>query len=303
MGNKLLKWIGIAVGVLIGLLIIAFAIIYIQSEAVLNKRYTVQIREIPIPTDEAALERGQHLVTAASVCIDCHGENLGGGIVVDDPALGRIVAPNLTRGRNGVGNERNDNDFVVAIRYGVLPDGRSVRVMPADDYTHLSDPDLGAIIAYIRSLPPVDSDLPPSEIRLLGRILLATGQLPIMIAERIDLEQAGGEEITAGVTLDYGRYLADASGCTGCHGPGLSGGPIPGAPPDWPLAANLTPSGSVGEWSEADFIQTIRTGVNPAGKQLVEEMPWQNYSKMTDAELQALWLFVSSVPPKPEGSR
>lgn len=300
---KLFKWIGLVLGVLAGLLLIAYSIIYFRSEAIMNKRYAVQVRAVPIPTGAAAIERGRELVHTTSVCIDCHGNDLGGGIVVDDPALGRVVAPNLTTGQNGRGAALSDNDLVAVLRYGVLSDGRSARIMPADDYTHLSDSDLGAIIAYLRSLPPVDSDLPPTKLRPLGRTLLALGQLDIMIAERIDFEQAGSPEMTPEVTVEYGQYLANISGCTGCHGPGLSGGAIPGAPPDWPQAANLTPSGAVGDWSEADFIQTIRTGVNPSGKQLVDEMPWKNYRNMSDEDLKALWAFIHSTPAKIAGTR
>ena len=80
--RKLFKWIGIILGVLIGLLIIAYAVIYIRSEALMNKHYAVQKPSITILTDEAALTRGKHLVENASVCIECHGQNLGGGIVV-----------------------------------------------------------------------------------------------------------------------------------------------------------------------------------------------------------------------------
>ncbi|MEW5959647.1 MAG: c-type cytochrome [Chloroflexota bacterium] len=301
--RTIIKWLGIAVGILVALLVIAAAFIYFRSEAVMNKQYSVQVADIPIPADPAAIERGRHLVTSASACIDCHGENLAGGIVVDDPALGRIVAPNLTTGKNGSGSKLSSLDIVRTLRYGVLPDGRSVRVMPSDDYTHLSNADLAAIVAYLRSLAPVDSDLPPVEIRPFGRLLLATGQLPIMIAERIDFNAAGQESITPEISLEYGRYLADISGCTGCHGPGLSGGLIPGTPPDWPPAANLTPDGDVGQWSEADFIQTMRTGVAPDGEQLAAQMPWMTYRNMTDDELQALWLFISTVPAKPAGSR
>ncbi len=105
------------------------------------------------------------------------------------------------------------------------------------------------------------------------------------------------------MTVDYGHYLADGAGCTGCHGLGLSGGPIPGVPPDWPQAANLTPSGEVGKWSEADFISTIRTGANPAGKTLAKEMPWFRYREMTDNDLKALWQFVKTTPAKPFGNR
>lgn len=107
----------------------------------------------------------------------------------------------------------------------------------------------------------------------------------------------------AGVTADYGHYLANGAGCTGCHGPGLAGGKIPSGPPDWPLAANLTPSGEVGKWSETDFINTIRTGVNPAGKTLDQVMPWFRYRDMTDDDLKALWQYIKAVPAKPAGTR
>src|SRR5262245_29478856 len=301
--RKLFKWAGLGFGILVGLLIVAYVILYFRNEAMKNKRYAVQRLSIPIPADTAAIERGKYLVRTTSVCIDCHGENLGGGIVVDDPLLGRLTAPNLTTGQNGLGSQLSDKDLATVIRYGVLPDGRSVRIMPSDDYTHLNDTDLAAIIAYLRSVPSVDSSLPPTVFRPLGRILLGLGQLDIMIAERINFTQAGSPEITPEVTQEYGQYLAKISGCTGCHGPGLSGGPIPGAPPGWPVAANLTPSGPIGHWSEADFIQTIRTGVNPTGKVLDEEMPWKNYRKMNDDELKALWLFVHAIPAKNAGNR
>jgi mono/diheme cytochrome c family protein len=124
-----------------------------------------------------------------------------------------------------------------------------------------------------------------------------------MIAPRINFAVAGSASQTAEVTLEYGTYLANIAGCTGCHGPSLSGGPIPGAPPEWPAAMNLTPGGEVGGWTEAEFINTIRTGVNPGGHELLPEMPWQTYRNMSDDELKAIWLFIQSVPAKEAGNR
>ena len=303
MFRRIVRWVGIAVGVLVGLLAIAVAGIFIASESMLNKTYTAPTPVITASTDSAVIARGKYLADSVSVCVSCHGTNLGGGIVVDDPALGRIVAPNLTRGQNGVGNTLSDADMARAIRYGVLPDGHSVRVMPADDYNHLSDADLTAIVSYIRSAPPVDSSLPDNQMGFLGRVLLATGQLPIMIAERIDLNAPRPQEVEQSMTVEYGKYLADNAGCTGCHGPGLSGGKVPGTPPDYPIAANLTPSGEVGQWTEEQFIQTLRTGKNPAGHELSSEMPWKYYKQMSDDELKTIWLFIKSVPDRTAGTR
>ena len=105
-----------------------------------------------------------------------------------------------------------------------------------------------------------------------------------------------------GVTAEYGKYLADNAGCPSCHGPGLSGGKIPQAPPDTVPAANLTPTG-LGQWTEADFVRTIRTGTRPDGRVLDTFMPWPYYSQMTDDELGAIWRYLQSVPPRPTGTR
>jgi mono/diheme cytochrome c family protein len=279
--RRILKWIGTVLGGLLVLLLVLVGLVFIQSESIQNRTYETPAVSLTVPTDAAALERGQHLVTVVSECTGCHGPDLSGNAIIDDPAIGRLIAPNLTAGAGGFGTVLSDEDFARVLRYGVLPDGKSVRVMPADDYTHFTDADLGAVIAYIRSVPPVDTDHPPSGLGPLGRVLLVTGQLPIMVAPRIDFASAGSEPVAMGPTLEYGAYLIDVAGCTGCHGKGLSGGVIPGAPPGFPEAA----------------------GVNPAGRQLVPEMPWMTYRNMTDEELQALWAYIQTVPAKEAGTR
>ncbi|MEZ4862065.1 MAG: cytochrome c [Caldilineaceae bacterium] len=301
--KRFFRWLGIIIGALAVIALLLAIGIYFRSEALVNKSYTAPTAMVTVATDAAALARGEHLANYVSVCVDCHGANLEGGIVVDDPALGRIVAPNLTGGAGGVGGQRSDADLIRVLRHGILADGRSAKIMPSDDYQYLSDADLAAIIAYVRSAPPQDNALPPTVLRPLGRILLALGQLPILIAERTDAQLEQPAMVEASVSVDYGQYLARIAGCVGCHGPGLSGGAIPAAPPDWPQAANLTPGGDVGQWTEADFLNTIRSGVNPAGKTLAQEMPWFRYRSMTDEELKAIWLFIQSVPAKEFGNR
>lgn len=301
--KTVLKWTGIVLGSLAGLLLIAAIAVYALSEGKIKPQYDAPtVDNITASTDPVVIARGQHIANAIAVCVECHGENLGGSILLDDPALGRIVAPNLTRGQNGRGNALSDADMARVLRYGVKPDGTSVKIMPADDYTHLNDADLTAVISWVRSLPPVDSDLPPHEFRGMGRLLIALNQLDIFVAARFD-PNVPRPEVTEAVSVEYGNYLADIAGCTGCHGPGLSGGPIPGAPPDWPPAANITVAGATNGWSEADFINTIRTGIDPSGHQLVDEMPYEQYANMTDDELKAIWAFIQSMPPKEFGNR
>jgi mono/diheme cytochrome c family protein len=110
-------------------------------------------------------------------------------------------------------------------------------------------------------------------------------------------------EPPAGVTKGYGHYLARVGGCADCHGANLSGGPMAGAPPDAPPAANITPGGQISAWSEADFIKTMRTGINPAGKQLDSFMPYKFIGRLSDDELKAIYLYLKSVPSAATGAR
>jgi mono/diheme cytochrome c family protein len=230
-------WLGIMVGILVALVLLLATGIYVRSEMIINQSYPAPTDEIAFTSDAAALARGEHLVNYVSVCVDCHGANLEGAVVVDDPALGRIVAPNLTTGQGGIGGQRSDADLVNILRYGIKADGHSALVMPSDDYQYLSDGDLAAIIAYVRSVPSQDNLLPANALRPLGRILLTLGQLPIIIADRVNAKLEHPVTVEETVSLAYGQYLGSISGCIGCHGPGLSGGPIPAAPP------GLAPSG------------------------------------------------------------
>jgi mono/diheme cytochrome c family protein len=128
--------------------------------------------------------------------------------------------------------------------------------------------------------------------------------MPILGAELIDHRAKRPRPPEVGVTREYGAYLGVR--CTGCHGDTLSGGHIPGTPPDWPAAPDLTPySGvAIAGWSEAQFMHALRTGTTPEEKQLnAKFMPWPVLGQMTDDELKALWLFLRSVPAKAPGNR
>jgi cytochrome c553 len=194
-------------------------------------------------------------------------------------------------------------DWVRAIRHGIGPDGKPLLFMPSHEFNVMSDDDLGALIAYIQQLPPVDNELRPNSVRPLGRFLYARGMVPLVPAELIDHNAARPVSPQPGPTPEYGAYLATT--CTGCHGESLSGGAIPGAPPSEFPPANLTPDQAtgLGSWTEADFFRALREGKRPDGTALASEMPWQAFAQMSDDEIRALWLHLRSVPPKPEGGR
>jgi mono/diheme cytochrome c family protein len=294
----ILKWLGILLGGLVGLVAVALAVVYIASNARINTTYDVEA-VVQVPTDAAALTAGEHLAVTRG-CTDCHLENLGGGVFADDPMLGTLYASNLTSGAGGVG-AYTDEDWVRAIRHGIGPDDKPLLWMPSHEFYVLSDEDLGALIGYLKTVPAMDNELPDHTLRPVGRALFLAGQLPLLPAELIDHNAPRPTAPLAGVTTEYGEYLA--AGCIGCHGPGYSGGPIPGGPPDWLPAANLTPGGDLVNWTEAEFIAAFRTGIKPNGQPFDVNMPYKAVGQMTDDELKAVFLFLNSLPAKETGNR
>ena len=288
-----------AAGLLLVVCVLA-AWVYAASEAMLHKKYPAPPTQLAVPTDDASIKRGEHLVQAAGACPTCHGTDLGGKVYAELGPVGVVAGRNLTRGKGGIGGELADADWVRAIRYGVRRDGTTLIAMPSEVYTKLTDADLGAVIAYLKQLPPVDRDVPDTRFHMLGRALLALGRMRILTAPKTFHNGAPASADPAG-TAGYGRYLADISGCHGCHGFGLSGGRVAG-PADLPPASNLTPAG-LGSWSEADFVRALRQGRRPDGTAINEFMPWRSYAAMDDVELHALWLYLRSVPPKATGGK
>lgn len=292
--KKFFKWIGIVLGSLVGLVLVVGVVFYLKGNASLNKTYDFPPSDITIPTDEASIADGKHRVE--TLCQGCHGEDLGGGLLVDDPMLGYLGAPNLTAGEGGIGQEfTSDEDYVRAIRHGIAPDGKPVFMPAVTSTSQLSDQDLGAIIAYLYTLPPVDGNAEGVTLKPMGKILLgvgAFGKLPVeVVSHEIHISP-----VEPGVNVEYGKYLINTHDCRECHGQDLAGAKHPDPTLDV-ITPNITPGGEVGFWSEEDFINTIRTGVAPSGHQLSnEEMPWKTFSKLTDDELKAIYVYLQSLP-------
>ncbi len=294
--KKALKWAGIALGGLLGAIVIVLVILYFVGGARINKTYDIQVASVAVPNEAGAIQRGRHLVEAFALCQECHGEKLYGDLLDVCFLFGEIMPSNLTSGRGGVGGAYTDADFARAIRHGITREGKGIIIMPSEHYNVFGDEDLGAIIAYLRSLPPVDNELPKTSVGPLAR-LIAVLDSSIIAAQVIDHTAPRPPSPTPGVTPEYGEYLATM--CTLCHGEDFGGGKPPG---EDVFAPNLTSGGMPGTWSEADFINTIRTGVTPGRNQLDEEnMPWNRFRLMTDDELKAIWSFLSSLPPVPPG--
>ena len=301
--KKILKLIGKILGIIIGLLVLAFIALYTIGTVKWNRlhgKYDVPVESISIPTDPASIERGKHVATI-HMCQECHLDNLGGQ-TAGAPVMIILSVPNLTSGAGGVGATNTDEDWVRAIRHGVGHDGRGLVLMPSRVWYYLSDEDLVDLIAYLKSLPPVDNEVPPTDLGPMGRVMLTLGQLPpeavVPDVTAIDHDGSRPTAPEPGVTVEYGEYLART--CTLCHGSNFNGQMISEGGPEY-LAPNLTPGGEVKLWSEADFMTTLRTGVTPSGHQLIDMMPWKYFGQMTDDELKAVWLYLQSLPALEQG--
>lgn len=243
---------------------------------------------------ERALARARHLLESRYACLECHGKDLGGGIMMDAAPVGRFVGPNLTSGKGGVVSQYTVVDWDRMVRHGVKPNGQG-SVMPSLDFLEMSDQELSDIIAYIRAAPPVDKEQPPSTLGPIGYVLMAKGDM-LVSAERSQPDKAHPvAPPDPGETVAFGKHLLQT--CTGCHGSSLAGGPIAGGDPSWPPAAPLTPQGLAG-WTLADFQKAMRSGVSKDGRMVQEPMKGVvNATKaFTDQELAALWAALQAPP-------
>ena len=294
--GKLVAWGLVAVVAVLGM---AVGTVYALSERRITKTWHVDAIALEVRPSEDLVERGAAIATYRG-CRDCHGENLAGRVFIDAMPVMRLESPNLTR--NGIGARYSDDDWARAIRHGVRPDGTAILFMPAQEWTELSHEDMAALIAYVRSVPAVERRHEKSSVGLVGRLLFLAGELPLVPAEIVD-HDASPAAITPGPTAEYGAYLISA--CTGCHGTHLSGGVIPGVPPEWSEAANLTSHESgLATWTESDFVRLLRSGHRPDGSEIAGEyMPWRLIGQSSDGDLRALWAYLQSLPPRPHGER
>ncbi len=183
--KKVFKWIGFVLGSLIGLFLLAALVLFLSGNARLNKTYDFPLSDITLPTDEASLEFGQH--RAEVLCAGCHGADLSG---VDNwfsaGPLGTIDSANLTSGEGGFGREATSvEDYVRAIRHGIDPEGKPLFMPAVVSTAFLSDEDLAAIIAYVKSVPPVDHVTHGENFTPLAKIMLAAGMLGKLPVESV----------------------------------------------------------------------------------------------------------------------
>ena len=275
---RFLKWVGYVVGGVVITMSILIGGLYGRGTSILNKQWDVAGADIPVPTDSAAIARGHRIATSRG-CLNCHNALAQGGVFVDDPLLGRVVAPNIAR----LAREYSTAQFDGAVRRGVRPSGTGVAIMPSQMFYSLTDGDLGDLIAFLRDLTPQKDTLPATDVRIMGRIGLATGKFHL--APQIIQQGYNGQRPSLpahGDTLAQGRYIAQTS-CSECHGLDLRGGNVG---PEL-----LTPSlVAVSAYSREQFANLMRNGEPAGGRKLtlMAEVARSRFASFNDDEISAL---------------
>ena len=268
----------------------------------------------------ARVQRGEYLANHVMLCMDCHGQRdyslfaappkpgtEGSGGEIFDQKLGfpgKFVAGNITPA--GVSNW-TDGELFRAITCGVSKDGHALfPVMPYLNYGKMEEEDIYAVIAYLRTLNPIENTLPAREVDFPVSILINT-----MPKKGIPEKKPASSDQVA-----YGKYLLNAAGCAECHtrmekgtpvGKYLAGGfefPMPDG--NLLRSANITPhpTSGIGSWTEETFLKKFKQYetdtkakliVAPGDMQTI--MPWYMYAKMDSADLKAIYAYLKTVEP------
>lgn len=289
--RKIFKWTGIILLSVLSILGIGYAVAVFSINGRIRKSYAFAKESLEITSDSATLARGKHLV-AIKGCQDCHGADLSGKIMIDDGAVGRLPASNLTRGKGGLPDNYSTADWVTALRHGIDKTGRPLIFMPSHETTLLSAQDMAAIIAFCQTVPSVDHELPAIDLGPVAKVMGYLDKMPLLSVEKIDHAKAMVAEIDTAEGAVQGKYLAIS--CSGCHRADFKGGdPLaPGLPP----VPDLSLSGNVGKWTKEQFINTLRTGKTPSGHQMnSDDMPWKMTAQYEDKELSSLYAFFQTI--------
>jgi cytochrome c553 len=242
-------------------------------------------------------EQVAHGQKMANFCTGCHstGNNLpldgaAMNFLEGGPPVGNIQPPNLTPA--GPLKDWSDGEIVRAIRDGIEKSGRPLVIMPSDIFHNMSDADVQSIVAFLRTQPAVNHTTEPSRLNALGALFVGAGLFSTS-AQVPTMSIVNGPP--SGATVEYGQYVVSIAGCRSCHGADLGGGTAGGFGP--PPGPNLT--AAVAKMRDADFINTIRTGTDPAGHKLdPQNMPWKEISaSFDDNELKGVFMYLKTVPP------
>jgi len=310
-----LKRLTIAIGILAAIVCV-LAILFFNKYPDISPPADIKVEATP-----ERVARGEYLANHVTVCIDCHstrnwskfsgpitpGTHGKGGDEFNElvgGVPGRIFASNITP----VGiKDYTDGELLRAFTTGVTRTNRSLfPLMPYFAYNHLTQEDAYSIVAYIRSLEPIENKVSESTLNFPMNLIVRT--IPLHSFEPT-LPTESSDQIS------YGKYVASISACGDCHTPAEKGEPISGMdyaggftfmfPGGIVRTANITPDPQtgIGNWTKEDFVARFKAFTSPESIPDVQPedfntpMPWTMYAGMTEKDLGAIYDYLRTVPP------
>ena len=278
-----------------------------------------EVPDLNVELTPERVRRGEYLANHVAACMDCHSTRdwsrffgplvsgtLGKGGEYFGPEMGfpgKFYSKNLTPTHLG---SWTDGEIFRAITSGVNKDGKALfPVMPYIYYSRLDREDILDIIAYLRSLPPIENDVLVSEPSFPVNLLINT--MPV--------KPAFTQKPTKEDPVVYGRYLVNAAACMDCHSPvnkgqvilekAFSGGREFELPGGTLRSANITPDEAtgIGTWTDSVFVARFKGYQHPAEMPAAGPtdfntlMPWTMYAGMDTTDLRAVYAYLSSLTP------
>lgn len=268
-----LRWIGLALGALVAIYLAIPAYVWLASEAVIDRRYTLPRSLVRAESTPDALARGARLAVIDG-CADCHDANLTGKLLRSDPAF-PVFASNL----RALTATYTDEDLDRAIRRGLRPDASSLWAMPSPAFVYVHDDDIAAILGYLRSRPPAGAETPPPTFGAAARRGIVHGTLepvaPLVLVQM--------PAIDLGPHYDGGRYIAMMA-CGSCHATELIGS-ADGRAPDLNVATH---------YSREQFFDLLRKGIGARGYWLPTMGPLarKRFHILKDWEIDPLYAYL-----------
>jgi mono/diheme cytochrome c family protein len=314
--RRFMKFWKVAATVVVSVLILSAGGLAAGAQLLHDRVFDIGEVSLSASSDPELIAYGRYLVYGPAHCAYCHtpaeswpaidaGETppMAGGAPFSGP-FGTIHSANITPDvETGIG-AMSDGAIARMLRHNVKRTGRAA--VPFMEYYELSDDDVVAILSYLRSTQPQRNAVPPAELTMIGKAIMA-----YMIKPRISGAAPPRSSPPADGSIARGEYLANnVANCAGCHtqrsmqdgsyiGPRFAGGMrLPSeADPDVVLVTpNLTPHpefGVLAQWSEDMFVHRFRAGSVVEGT----HMPWGAYRRMSDDDLRAIYRFLQTLDP------
>jgi mono/diheme cytochrome c family protein len=263
----------------LGVAFVGLLYVYVASERIIHRHYDAPFTDIPVPTDVASIAEGERLAKVHGCNNGCHGKQVGGQLWNEGAFNGTAMAPDLAR----VARTLSTAEFVRIVRRGVRVNGEGVEIMPSAMFYHLSDEDLGKILAFLRQTGVTDGHTYAFNPGPGWRWQMVRGEwLPwpediMAMGPRMRVPDPAD-------TVRYGEYLARTV-CTECHGLDLNGDKT--GTPNLVIARAYSPEA---------FNTLMRTGKALGNRELelMSDTARERFANLTDAEVRALYAYLQA---------